>query len=75
LALQSRIASALFAMATGNTAIAENEFLFDVVQDPRERANLKNRHRTCLIDSKATGGVEQHYAAGTVEAGGVHQRG
>ena len=25
--------------------IAGNEFLFDVVQDPRERANLKDRHR------------------------------
>jgi arylsulfatase A-like enzyme len=25
--------------------IAGNEFLFDVVQDPRERANLKGRHR------------------------------
>jgi arylsulfatase A-like enzyme len=24
--------------------IAGNEFLFDVVQDPRERANLKDRH-------------------------------
>jgi arylsulfatase A-like enzyme len=25
--------------------IAGNEFLFDVVQDPRERANLKDRHK------------------------------
>ncbi len=25
--------------------IAGNEFLFDVVKDPRERANLKDRHR------------------------------
>jgi arylsulfatase A-like enzyme len=25
--------------------IAGNEFLFDVTQDPRERANLKNRHK------------------------------
>jgi arylsulfatase A-like enzyme len=25
--------------------IAGNEFLFDVVKDPRERANLKNRHK------------------------------
>ena len=25
--------------------IASNEFLFDVVKDPRERANLRNRHK------------------------------
>ena len=25
--------------------IAGNEFLFDVVKDPRERANLKDRHK------------------------------
>ena len=25
--------------------IAGNEFLFDVMKDPRERANLKDRHR------------------------------
>ena len=25
--------------------IAGNEFLFDVAQDPRERANLKDRHK------------------------------
>jgi hypothetical protein len=36
--------------------IAGNEFLFDVVQDPRERANLKDRVRL--------GSLERHGAAG-----------
>lgn len=33
--------------------IAGNEFLFDVAQDPRERANLKDRHRQVFDRLKA----------------------
>ena len=33
--------------------IAGNEFLFDVAQDPRERANLKRRHQDVFDRLKA----------------------
>jgi arylsulfatase A-like enzyme len=33
--------------------IAGNEFLFDVVQDPRERAQLKDRHKDVFDRLKA----------------------
>ena len=43
--------------------IAGNEFLFDVVQDPRERANLKDRYRGCFRSAEERlGGVERHHA-------------
>ena len=35
--------------------IAGNEFLFDVVADPRERANLRTGTRMCSLGSRATG--------------------
>ena len=41
--------SARCATATGSTCkIRDNTFLFNVVADPLERANLKNRRRTCI---------------------------
>ena len=45
LALQGRIAARGPRRRLKYLRIAGNEFLFDVVQDPRERANLKERHK------------------------------
>ena len=56
--------------------IQGNEFLFDVVQDPRERANLKERRESRLRSAeRRLGGLERHHAAGTRAAGDYDQYG
>jgi arylsulfatase A-like enzyme len=47
--------------------IAGNEFLFDVVRDPRERANLKDREKDVFRTAeKGLGGLGRDDAARTV---------
>ena len=47
--------------------ILDNTFLFNVVDDPLERANLKDRQRDVYDDSWASGTLERDDAAGNSE--------